>query len=65
MDAYALMTTSICSTDKHALLVTLVLCLRTAPHSCRYTHYKYNGFGGKGATSSWARNPKMAMLYDH
>lgn len=28
----------------------------------RYDHYKYHGFAGKGATSSWGRNPKMAQL---
>lgn len=35
-----------------------------SPWTQRYGHYKYNGFAGKGATSSWARNPKYAQLED-
>ncbi|GIM12949.1 hypothetical protein Vretimale_16143 [Volvox reticuliferus] len=35
-----------------------------SPWHQRYSHYKYSGFAGKGATSSWARNPKYAYLYD-
>ncbi len=35
-----------------------------SPWHQRYNHYKYAGFAGKGATSSWARNPKYAVLYD-
>ena len=33
-----------------------------SPFHQRYTHYRYHGFAGKGATSSWARNPKYAYL---
>eukprot|EP00197_Chlamydomonas_leiostraca_P007420 CAMPEP_0202874266 /NCGR_PEP_ID=MMETSP1391-20130828/25083_1 /ASSEMBLY_ACC=CAM_ASM_000867 /TAXON_ID=1034604 /ORGANISM="Chlamydomonas leiostraca, Strain SAG 11-49" /LENGTH=119 /DNA_ID=CAMNT_0049555671 /DNA_START=38 /DNA_END=397 /DNA_ORIENTATION=+ len=36
-----------------------------SPFHQRYSHYRYYGFAGKGATSSWGRNPKMALLYDH
>lgn len=35
-----------------------------SPWHQRYNHYKYAGFAGKGATSSWARNPKYAVLHD-
>ncbi|GIL68463.1 hypothetical protein Vafri_21739 [Volvox africanus] len=35
-----------------------------SPWHQRYGHYKYSGFAGKGATSSWARNPKYAYLFD-
>lgn len=35
-----------------------------APFHQRYAHYQHYGFAGKGATSSWARNPKEAILYD-
>ncbi|GAX73160.1 hypothetical protein CEUSTIGMA_g613.t1 [Chlamydomonas eustigma] len=33
-----------------------------SPFHQRYAHYKYNGFAGKGASSSWARNPKYAHM---
>eukprot|EP00955_Chlamydomonas_euryale_P113387 366212-Chlamydomonas_euryale.AAC.51 len=33
-----------------------------SPFHQRYSHYKYQGFAGKGATSSWARNPKYAHM---
>ncbi|KAG2491500.1 hypothetical protein HYH03_010077 [Edaphochlamys debaryana] len=36
-----------------------------APWHQRYGHYKYSGFAGKGASSSWARNPKYAVMYDN
>ncbi|GLC33745.1 hypothetical protein PLESTB_000111300 [Pleodorina starrii] len=35
-----------------------------SPWHQRYGHYKYSGFAGQGATSSWARNPKYAYMYD-
>ncbi|GFR49505.1 hypothetical protein Agub_g11543 [Astrephomene gubernaculifera] len=35
-----------------------------SPWHQRYNHYKYAGFAGKGATSSWARNPKYAFMFD-
>ncbi|EFJ49132.1 hypothetical protein VOLCADRAFT_89966 [Volvox carteri f. nagariensis] len=35
-----------------------------SPWHQRYAHYKYSGFAGKGASSSWARNPKYAYMYD-
>ncbi|PNW86258.1 hypothetical protein CHLRE_02g079005v5 [Chlamydomonas reinhardtii] len=35
-----------------------------SPWHQRYGHYKYSGFAGKGASSSWARNPKYAQMYD-
>lgn len=35
------------------------------PFTLRYNHYKYNGFAGRGASTSWARNPKYAQLYDN
>lgn len=38
--------------DKVWLVVWLLCC-------------RYYGFAGKGATSSWGRNPKHALLYDH
>jgi hypothetical protein len=33
-----------------------------SPFHQRYSHYRQHGFAGKGATSSWARNPKYAYL---
>ncbi|MEW5315569.1 MAG: hypothetical protein WDW38_006989 [Sanguina aurantia] len=33
-----------------------------SPATQRYSHYKTHGFAGKGATSSWARNPKYEVL---
>lgn len=33
------------------------------PWTKRYDHYKYYGFAGRGATSSWAQNPKNSYLY--
>lgn len=33
-----------------------------SPYTARYSHYKQYGFAGKGATSSWARNPKNALI---
>lgn len=35
-----------------------------APFHQRYSHYKYYGYAGAGAKTSWARNPKMQLLYD-
>ncbi|KAL6763121.1 hypothetical protein V8C86DRAFT_2507722 [Haematococcus lacustris] len=40
-------------------------CGSQSPFHQRYKHYKYHGFAGRGASSSWARNPKLALLYDH
>lgn len=31
------------------------------PFTQDYRHYKYYGFGGKGAKTSWAHNPKESM----
>ncbi|KAJ9521455.1 hypothetical protein QJQ45_008759 [Haematococcus lacustris] len=30
-----------------------------------YRHYKYFGFAGRGAKTSWAHNPKYAQTYEH
>jgi hypothetical protein len=35
-----------------------------SPFHQRYSHYKLHGFAGRGAATSWARNPKCAVLYD-
>jgi hypothetical protein len=35
-----------------------------SPFHQRYAYYRLHGFAGKGATSSWGRNPKLARLYD-
>jgi len=39
-----------------------VLVCSQSPFHQRYAHYKQYGFAGKGASSSWARNPKYAQL---
>lgn len=34
----------------------------TRPYTTNYSHYKYMGYAGQGAKTSWACNPKLVQL---